>query len=188
LAEVPMVRSTSSVAAGVPRAFALTTGGFVDTGFDLSNIDGRPHSLSLRFMLQYTNSYYNPFVGASGGGSYLVGKSDVVSEPRSPDPPGLTVNIDGERLDFAFPYLGQGLESGHWYSLVLSIDSARLVSVFLDAAGRPAPCYLGNAAASSVSSRCLGFWMTSQFGTTRSSPPRLGRSLRVASPAMAILA
>ncbi|HEX6737464.1 MAG TPA: LamG-like jellyroll fold domain-containing protein [Vicinamibacteria bacterium] len=62
-------------------ALAVTWGGFADTDLDFAEFFGNPHTVAVRFMLQYPHTVVGPMLSVNGMGTYILGKGDFSAMP-----------------------------------------------------------------------------------------------------------
>jgi concanavalin A-like lectin/glucanase superfamily protein len=122
---------------GPDSALSFSSGGFVDTDFQLSRIDGKPHSISFRFMMKYPNSNYNDIIGESGNGIYRVAKVGSPSGGCN-DATRLSFNAGSSGGDYKRQDIIGGFAGSTWYSIAVVVDASLRVKIYVDgvAAGK----------------------------------------------------
>jgi murein DD-endopeptidase MepM/ murein hydrolase activator NlpD len=109
-------------------ALACNWGGFADTNLDVNEFFFNDHTLTVRFLLQYPNSYQGPMAAVHGTGSLFVGQGDFDA-----DPPGATPKLL-VRLGNSQTTVPVNFAANSWHHLAL-VRAGTDVSLFLD--GQP---------------------------------------------------
>ena len=103
-------------------ALSITWNGRCDTDIEFSEFFGGDHTVAVRFMVQFANSYPGPVLAVHGTGRYLIATGDADDADNS-----LVVRIaDGALLIPVLPNF-----AGHWHHLA-AVRAGNTITVHLD--------------------------------------------------------
>jgi hypothetical protein len=119
------------------KALGLSWKGHVDTNLAFSEFFGANHTIALRFMPQYPNTYEGPLVAENGSGQFVIGQGDWLG------------GTSGTKLYLAVGSQARNynvtLTAGQWHHLAVvatSTSTHRVFTLYLNGTALGSPLYV----------------------------------------------